>query len=209
MSTKSTISDAYQTFVLEHGSRPASVKVFADALNMSEREFYQEFSSFPAIEQYLFQKMLESAIQKLESSEEFASYGAAEKLAGLFYTWLEEMLQDRSFVVFAYQQSPHALFTPFYMESAKGVFQEFVKHVIKEGIANNEVADRLFLPKVYRGWLWMQAKWLLRFWILDQSPNFEKTDEAVEKVLRLTYDLIRPNSLDSAWDVTKFLWRNK
>lgn len=209
MSSKSTIADAYKAYVLEQGSRPASIKAFADSLEMSERDFYQEFSSFPSIEQYIFQGILESAISKLEASPEFAEYGTPERLAGLFYTWLEEMLQQRSFVVFAFHQSPQVFFTPFFMASSEAVFQDFVKHVLKEGVAAQEVADRLFLPRLYRRGLWMQAKWILRFWIQDQSPNFEKTDEAVEKVLRLTYDIIRPNSLDSGWDVAKFLWRNR
>ena len=209
MAQQSSISDSYVTHVLAHGSRPPSVKAFMDSMNLPEGRFYTEYASFLSLEQQIFQGYLESAIQKLEASQEYAAYGTPEKLAGLFYTWLGELLENRSFAVFLHHQSPHAFFTPYYMETAAPVFETFVKGIIKAGIDEEEVADRLFAPRFYRIWVWGQARWVFRFWIHDSSKNFEKTDEAVEKLLRFTYDIIRPNSLDSGWDVVKFLWRNK
>lgn len=207
--TSSSISTAYVDYVLNQGTRPPSVKSFADSLGIKEGTFYESYASFLSLEQQVFQSYLESAIEKLSTSQEYAEYGTPEKLAGLFFFWLGELLENRSFVVFLHHQSTQVIFTPYYMETAAPVFEDFVRTIIKDGIAAEEVADRLFAPKFYRQWLWLQARWVFRFWIGDTSKNFEKTDEAVEKMLRLTYDVIRPNSIDSGWDVIKFLWRNR
>ena len=54
----------------------------------------------------------------------------------------------------------------------------------------------------------MQFSFVLDFWLKDTSAGFEKTDEAIEKGLNVTFDLFQRSPLDNLFDYGKFLARN-
>ena len=54
----------------------------------------------------------------------------------------------------------------------------------------------------------MHLLFILKFWSNDESPNFEKTDAAIEKSVTLAFDLIGKGILDNALDFGKFLYQN-
>jgi hypothetical protein len=43
----------------------------------------------------------------------------------------------------------------------------------------------------------------------DSSPDFEKTDMAIEKSVRTVFDLFDSSPVDSVIDFGKFLWKEK
>jgi hypothetical protein len=55
--------------------------------------------------------------------------------------------------------------------------------------------------------LWFHLHFILRFWCNDDSRDFEKTDEAIEKSVNLAFDLIGKGVLDNAFDFGKFLFQ--
>lgn len=55
----------------------------------------------------------------------------------------------------------------------------------------------------------MQFLFLLKFWIDDQSPAFEKTDVAIEKSVTVIFDVFETTPLDSILDFGKFLVQDK
>ncbi|MEM7654622.1 MAG: TetR family transcriptional regulator C-terminal domain-containing protein [Bacteroidota bacterium] len=209
MKPPTDIQTAYQNYVLQHGHRPASVRAFAESLDMEERVFYEHFSSFPHIEQALFLRFFEQATERLEGSPEYEAYGTPEKLLALFYTWIEVLTGERSFLVFLQHEYGSGCGGASYTEGTGEEFRLFVKSILKEGMANGEVADRLFVPRYYRDVFWLEAKGILRFWLRDNSKNFEKTDALIEKTVRFSYDIIRPNTLDSGLDLIKYMWQNR
>lgn len=209
MKSSPDILTAYQSFVLQQGHRPASVRAFAESLEMEERAFYEHFSSFQHLEQQLFLNLFEQTTARLEASPEYETYGTPEKLLALFYTWIEVLTGERSLLVFLRDQYGNGCFGASYAEPTGEEFRMFVKGILKEGMANGEVADRLFVPRYYRDAFWLEAKSILRFWLKDNSKNFEKTDALIEKTVRFSYDIIRPNTLDSGWDLVKYVWQNR
>ena len=50
---------------------------------------------------------------------------------------------------------------------------------------------------------------LLKFWMDDSSPSFEKTDMAIEKSVQTVFELFDNTPLDSVIDFGKFLWNEK
>ncbi len=52
--TSETVLSAYMNHILEHGTRPKNVFVFAKELKISEQEFYQHYASFDVLEQEVF-----------------------------------------------------------------------------------------------------------------------------------------------------------
>ncbi|MEO0469964.1 MAG: TetR family transcriptional regulator C-terminal domain-containing protein [Bacteroidota bacterium] len=202
-----TISAAYTTFVLEHGKRPISVFAFMKALDAPETDFYAHFSSFSGLEQNIFKGFLEEAVTSLVKSPEYKTYGTPEKLAGLLFTWIQVMTPQRSFVKFLSENAtyPFLSLEAEYLQSTREPFQAYVRKVIKGGVESGEVADRIFITKYYKNAFWGQARFVLNYWLNDDSNGFERTDAAIEKSLRFFYDIIQPNALDSGFDLFRFL----
>ena len=57
----------------------------------------------------------------------------------------------------------------------------------------------------YPAFFWQQVLFVLGFFAKDDTPNFERTDAAVEKGVTLSFDLVGRNTLDSALDFVRFL----
>ena len=49
---------------------------------------------------------------------------------------------------------------------------------------------------------------VLHFWVRDDSANFEKTDEAIEKGVNVTFDLFERSPIDNLFEYGKFLTQN-
>ena len=78
------------------------------------------------------------------------------------------------------------------------LFENFAEETIKEGIETSElITDRKFFAKRYKDALWVQFVFVLNFWINDNSTGFEKTDEAIEKGINVTFDLFQRSPIDN------------
>ncbi|MEL6654551.1 MAG: TetR family transcriptional regulator C-terminal domain-containing protein [Bacteroidota bacterium] len=204
-----TLIQRYKDYVLGQAKRPASVYRFMQEMEKDEKAFYAHFASFEALEQQLFYSYFENTISRLSASEEYQEYDSLQKILAFFYTWLEVMQADRSLVLFMQQHAHYPLFslTPSYMASTQEPFEEHMRKLLKVAIDDGQVADRMFVTRYYKQGFWAQARQILRYWLNDHSQDFEKTDAMVEKSLRLAFDIIEPNTLDSGFDLVRFLWR--
>jgi hypothetical protein len=66
-----------------------------------------------------------------------------------------------------------------------------------------------YLDKKYADGLWFQFMMIIQFWAKDTSPNFEKTDEFIEKSTQASFELLGVTAFDSLIDLGKFLIQNK
>lgn len=204
-----TLIQRYKDYVLGQAKRPASIYQFMQEMEEEEKTFYAHFASFEALEQQLFYSYFDNTIGRLSASEEYQEYDSLQKILAFFYTWLEVMQADRSLVLFMQRNAAYALFslTPSFMASTQEPFEEHMRKLLKVAIDDGQVADRMFVTRYYKQGFWVQARQILRYWLNDHSTDFEKTDAMVEKSLRLAFDIIEPNTLDSGFDLVRFLWR--
>jgi hypothetical protein len=98
--------------------------------------------------------------------------------------------------------------TPEQLKESKQIFEEFSIELIQEGLESGEISDRKFISDRYKDALWIQVAFLLNFWIKDYSAAFEKTDEAIEKGVNVTFDLFQRTPIDNLLDYGKFLAQN-
>jgi hypothetical protein len=98
--------------------------------------------------------------------------------------------------------------TPDALTDARAIFENFAEDVINDGLDSGELADRKFLSKRYKDALWVQFAFIINFWMDDDSNGFEKTDEAIEKGINLSFDLFQRSPLDNLFEYGKFLARN-
>jgi hypothetical protein len=94
------------------------------------------------------------------------------------------------------------------LSGAKSEFLSFSEDVINEGLDSGELIDRKFFSKRYKDALWLQFGFIINFWMDDDSKDFEKSDEAVEKGINVAFDLFQRSPIDNLFEYGKFLTRN-
>ena len=189
MATVESIQKAYIDFVLTEGEQPKSVYIFAKKNKMPEEEFYKFFASFDAIEQNIWTGFAVKTIAEIKTQEVWPQYTSREKVLSYFYSFFELLKGSRSFVVYSIKKQPKTFSTPQVFVGIKDVFENFCNDLIVEGIESNELSERKFFSNRYKDALWVQLVFVLHFWINDNSTGFEKTDEAIEKGINVTFDL--------------------
>jgi AcrR family transcriptional regulator len=196
--------------VLETGKQPVSVYKFAQSLGLSEEEFYTYFTSFQGVKGAVWDRIFDETIATMHAQDVYQAYSAKEKLLSCYYTWVEVLKKHRSYLLALYEG--HADFkkvTPQEVRSFRHKFKDFAKGIILEGKANDEIVDRKYISDKYDEALWLETLFIFQFWLQDTSVSFEKTDVAIEKSVRLAFDLIGRTALDSFVDLAKFLYQSK
>ncbi len=225
METPEKIRQAYVDYVLEQGQPPVSVFQFAKQLGLLESEFYNHYPSFAGIEADVWVSMAKQTRTTIEADGVYGTYSVREKLLAFYYTWIEVLKAQRSFVVYSYGQlhgtnhvSGSARPNPMTMRQTlnhqvlrefKAEFNDFARDLLAEGRESKEVEPRPFVSDRYADGLWLQALTVLDFWVRDTSKAFEKTDTFIEKSVNTTFDLIGRNPLDSLIDLVKFRLQNQ
>ncbi|UFH52378.1 TetR/AcrR family transcriptional regulator [Spirosoma sp. KNUC1025] len=218
METLEKIRKAYTEYVLEHGKQPTSVFQFAKKLKIAEADFYKEYTSFDAIEADIWLTFFNEAKATVEADETAQSYSVREKLLAFYYTWIELLKSQRSFVVYSFgrlkgdeqeRKSRARMMQSQVLKPFKEAFYDYARDLLAEGRESKEVEPRPFITDRYPDALWGQTLYLLNFWVRDVSKNFEKTDTAIEKAVNTAFDLIGRSPLDTLFDFAKFMYQNK
>lgn len=208
MATIEGIQKTYIDFVLTEGEQPKSVYLFAKQNEMEEAEFYRFFGSFDAIEQNIWKDFGVKTIAEIKTQEVWPQYSSREKALSFFYSFFELLKGSRSFVVYSLKKMPENFTAPKLFEGLKEIFESFCDDLINEGVETNELADRKFFTKRYKDAVWVQLMFVLNFWINDISTGFEKTDEAIEKGVNVTFDFFQRSPVDNLFEYGKFLVKN-
>jgi hypothetical protein len=208
MATAEQIKTGYINYVLTNDEKPKSVYSFVKKLKISEIDFYGFFASFESIEKVIWVELTVETIDTLQQQEVWNQYSSREKILSFFYSYVEVLKKHRSFIIYTLKDSGSKLSTPKVLSGTKTIFENFAENIINEGLETGELVDRKFFSKRYKDALWLQFAFILRFWISDDSAGFEKTDEAIEKGINVTFDLFQHSPIDNLLDYGKFLSRN-
>ncbi len=204
------IIEGYKQEFLEHGAEPKSVFKFAKSLKMKESDFYNYFTSFESIKSTIWVDIFENTLALVEGQEVFKEYSAREKFLSFLFTWIEELKNNRSYLLSLYSDKKSTLTQlPTEAKEFKERFKEFANEILLEGKETEEIASRPIISDRYDEALWIQVWFVFRFWIEDTTPRFEKTDAAIEKSVNLGFDLMGKSALDSFIDFAKFIYQSK
>ena len=138
-------------------------------------------------------------------NEEYQDFSNRDKMLTFFYTFFEVLTLNRSYVLFALEQSNNTLKN---MEQLKGLrrnIKEFAKGLIVAGNENKKLTKHN--PQFFSEGAWLQFMFLLNFWKSDDSAGFEKTDVAIEKSVNTIFDVFDNTPLDNILDFGKFLYK--
>lgn len=209
METAEKIRKGFIEYILENDKAPSSIYVLAKKLEMQEEEFYAHYNTVEAIEKAIWLGWFEETRQKIENDEVYESYSVREKVLAFYFTWLELLKSNRSYVLYRNQHRQKLDLNPYYIQDFKKDFKNFIDILMIEGKESQEVAERTFISEAYPNLFWVQVLTILGFWSKDYSPNFEQTDAFVEKSVNFAFDLIGKTALDSAFDYFKFVIQNR
>ncbi len=206
---RETILSSYREQVLMNNMPPASVFQFMRELGEGEGSFYDYFASFEALEKGIWKTYIDETIAALESDAAYAEYNAREKLLAFYYTLLEMMKNDRSFVKYSLDKVKKPDVSPVILKLFKERFMDYTGAILNEGREHEEIVDRPVISERYKDGIWLQMMFLLRFWLKDDSTGFTNTDAAVEKSVNLSFELMGKGPLDQMIDFAKFLYHNR
>ncbi len=203
------IMEQYQEYRLLNGHDPASVFAFCKQLEITEAEFYKHFNNFSQVSTAFWTDLFQNNIQRLESTAEYEEFSVREKLLSFYYSFFENLKNHRSYAMLTLKSQGFSLKREGNdLGLLKKHYKQWAKQLITEGKMKEEIAGRSKLSDNYDSLFWYQFMFLLDFWRKDGSTDFERTDEAIEKVVNLSFDLIEKNALDSAFDFGKFIFQN-
>ena len=95
--------------LLTTGKPPKSIYVFSKELAIEESEFYTYFSSFEHLEERIFTLFFENAMAVLEKNEDFGEYDSKNKILSLYFTYIEILTANRSYVLLALKGALNSL----------------------------------------------------------------------------------------------------
>ncbi len=207
------IKQAYIEFVLDNGKQPESVYAFCKKLKIKELDFYNEYASFSQLESEIWKDIFVETRNKTENEEIYQTYSVREKVLAFYYTLVEEMKGNRSYILKSYEGFAKPIFTKnnLPLSSFKMAFKDYISELMIEAKETREVEQRPIpqLMQRYPDLFWMKTLYIIDFWVKDGSKSFEKTDTLVEKTVNTAFDLIGRSPLDSLFDLGKFLFQNK
>ena len=203
------IITSYKDYLLRHGKRPASVYQFMSDLKLKEEEFYKYFSTFEGIDAEVWKLYASHTIESIKSEKVFAEYGVREKMLSFYFTLIEVLKKERSYVNMTFKHSKKPEFTPAHLKHFKNTFEDFASEIIEEGMNSEELVQRPVLSDRYKDGFWLQVLFIISFWLKDTSKDFENTDAAIEKSAYLSFELLGRGPLDMIVDFGKFLYQNR
>ncbi len=206
---KQTIREAYKSYWLENGKRPASVFILCKIANVPETDFYELYGSMESVENDIWLDYFQRTLDQLKTDDTYQHYNAQEKLLAFYFLWVQKLKEDRSYIL---QQKERFFFPGGHLRQLslfRHAFYDYAASLIREGYLSNEIRERKYISDQYVHGFWMQALFVLKYWIEDKSINFELTDAAIEKAVNLSFQLIHSNTLDSLLDFGKFILTRK
>ncbi|MEM9676313.1 MAG: TetR family transcriptional regulator C-terminal domain-containing protein [Bacteroidota bacterium] len=206
------LKEAYIDYLLEHGQAPPSVYQFMKMQKKKETVFYDYFNSFSALEKEIWKGFFDETITRIQSDAVYMEYSVREKLLAFYYTMMEVLKNNRSYVMLRVNQMPtqgRRMPSNEVFSRLKEAFIDFANELIAEGKEIGEIVNRPIIGNRYDEGLWRQLQFVIYFWVKDDSSNFERTDEAIEKAVNLSFDIMGRGPIDAAVDFAKFLYQQR
>jgi AcrR family transcriptional regulator len=207
--TDAKIVELYMDHVLENGEVPTSVYIFCKENKLKEEEFYAHFGSFDTIQQFIWSRFFVSTLTLLKKNEQYESMTNEERMLTFFFTFFENLTLNRSYVLFALKEHKNSFEGLAQLKGLRKDFKDFATELIRERNEEKNLKILKYNEPLFSEGAWLQLLFLLKFWMEDGSPGFEKTDIAIEKSVTTIFQIFENTSLEKIIDFGKFLYKEK
>jgi hypothetical protein len=206
---KENLVALYMDAVLDHNEVPQSVYSFAKMNHFEESEFYRFFGSFEALEAAIYELFFEKTMKTLEKSKEYKDYDAMNQLLSFYFTFFGNLTANRSYVSKSLKMEMGGLNQ---MKKLKTLRQKFLNFIDELDLGVIDIKNKRIddiKDSVVNESYWIQMLVTLKFWLDDDSADFEKTDLFIEKSIAASFELANTKPLKSVVDFGKFLFKEK
>jgi hypothetical protein len=206
---KENIIDVYMDYVLEHEHEPKSVYKFAKDLKIKESDFYSHFGSFNGLKQHIWNTFYNNTIEVISKADGYENYSSREKMLIFFYTMFEVLTANRSYVLFTLDEENDMMKNMNQLKELRKHIKSFAKELIQIDNDDKQISILKRNESVFSEGAWIQFLFLLKFWMDDNSAEFEKTDIAIEKSVNTIFDVFDNTPLEQVIDFGKFLYKER
>jgi hypothetical protein len=204
MENRTRILEAYTKHLQHHGTPPKTVHAVCQELDLSERDFFQEFACLDSVESAIWGDWISGLIASISNSSEWNNFSARNRYLTFLFAFTEASLDKRSLIILRFGHlSPVA--SPQYLKAFEAHFKSFASELMAHGVSSGEIASRGPLESLYPAVLYVHFRAVISFLIQDESQRFERTDAFIEKTVAFAFDVLRTQAIDSAFDLARFL----
>ena len=202
-----SIISFYMNYVLENESEPKSIYKFCKEGSFEENDFYSFFGSFVNLKRGIWEKFFDKTMSLITKGKDYESMTNEEKMLTFLFTFFENLNLNRSYVLFVLE-GKHQIMEK--LDQLKGLriqIKEFATELIEAGNEDKQLKVLQHNERLFSEGAWLQFMFLLRFWMHDSSPGFEKTDIAIEKSVTTIFQVFENTPLEKILDFGKFLYK--
>ena len=207
--TDDHIISMYMDYVLEHEIVPKSIYKFCKVNSIDESLFYENFGSVEGIQKAIWNKFYTNSEALISKNKEYDSFSNKDKMLTFFFSFFELLTLNRSYVLFALQSEKSLMKNMVQLKDLRKHVKAFASELIEDGNSAKTLKITKHNPKLFSEGAWLQFLFILKFWMDDDSPGFEKTDVAIEKSINTVFDIFENTPLDNIIDFGKFLFKEK
>ena len=207
--TSAEVVSLYMEYVANKNKNPKSIFSFCKKNNISETDFYANFSSFEAIQQEVYHLFFKKTVDLLIENEAYTDYVAQDKLLSFYFTFFELLTANRSYVQNDLKNTSNKIESLLKLKILRQHFKGYIASLDLEKIDLKHEKAMEFQEKSMEEFFWGQMVFILIFWLNDTSKGFEKTDIFIEKSVNTTFDVMNTKPLKSILDLGKFLFKEK
>lgn len=181
-----------------------TLKQLCQKAKIKQGEFYQQFNSKNQVLGQFYPLCVQRCREMSLQIEAYHSMSLAEKLGNFIYMMFDLLQEQREFV--------DETFGEMVFLNAGTAFHREVADVIGEILENDPQ-----IPDLQRSFLLNAQMYdvlakeyihLLKFWLSDDSPNFEKSMALTDKLVNFLEEVLHSNVIGHAADLLKFFVQN-
>ena len=206
---ESFLIEKYMEYVLDNYKKPNSVFSFAKKFGFNESDFYSFYGSFESLESHIFVKFFENTIKTLENSKDYSNFDPMNKLLSFYFTFFGNLTANRSYVKFCLSNGNSKINN---LKSLKNLRKKFLNFIDALDLGTTEIKNKNLddiKDRVINESYWIQMLVTLKFWLDDDSKDFDKTDLFIEKSIAASFELTTTTPLKSVIDFGKFIFKEK
>lgn len=202
------IAAHYLNFLASQKRAATWVYQFVEGSPVKEAQFYTHFKDIGDLEKFIWDQVFDKTHAVLENDQIYEECTAPEKLLSFYYSLLEILAEHRTAYSLILNKVHLPALLPRFLRNFKGKYLMFVEKIVRAGIQEGTITDRMTLSNYYKDGLWLQCYFVLQFWSRDQSEDQERTDAAIEKAVTLSFELMGHTAVDSMLSFGKFLYQS-
>jgi len=205
MSEKANIRKQYRQYVAEMGKRPKWLFRFLEYAQLEQELFESYYLTLADLEADIWDDVAQQVAAILRKDSEYPAYSSAEKLLSYYFTLLQTLSEHQATFEGMISSSRTWGVLPQYLRQFRDHYLNYIGLLVEEGIEEGSIASRFTLSNYYKRGLWWQCLFILNYWSDDTSTEKSASDEAVERAVVLSFELMGHNAVDSTIGLGKFL----